>query len=93
MSEVILMPELRLYYKLSFGPDYIGWFDNAGAAQLSISRLCIQLEEDGIIRYADKAKLILAEKPPYTMQIDALEMTEAEFLAEKAKNSDWANEK
>jgi len=84
-------------FKLFFGPDYVGWFDSQKRAEEAIPRLREQLVKDGVIRFvshtdANSGRVyeVFAEKPPYDLTIEMVEMTEAEYMAIPATNG-WVS--
>jgi hypothetical protein len=91
--------EKRAYYKLSFGPNFVGWFDDHEECQNAVPRLVEHLRRLGVIQFVKRKSEswpfneyeVMAEKPDHDLQIERVEMTPEEYQAIPAVFPSWVS--
>lgn len=87
---VVNSNERRPYFRLSFGPNYVGWFDTIESIHEGVPRLWKQLEADGVVEFVEvNGRRILKEKPKHEMRAETVEMTPAEYQAIPCVYPSW----
>lgn len=90
----------RPYFKLSFGPNFVGWFDNQEACHAAMPRLVYQLRRLGVIRFVKQKRTVwpfdefevLAEKPTHELLVEAIELTPEAYHVYASTNPKWVTD-